>query len=239
MSYSFIKSVFPDFSHSTQLQNRVYDDSHLGNNDYPVRFGANPPVARNQPLGGRHDLAAFRKSLKPGVSTPTYYGAPGKIHTPKVTIEPKSRAPNAEGFASVGDIKAPGGDNLHFYNLPAPNEFLAPYQNYDQLDHFKKHDEPAEPVTHWNYGGVSSQFGPRQVAHQTGVTGIEPFQNRKEEKKDCDANIKAVLDCPKCKAKIVKRLGLGGVGGSRQQEFMELLSYILLGIFILMLLDRK
>jgi len=66
---------------------------------------------------------------------------------------------------------------------------------------------------------------------------IQP-QPQTQSQLNCDDNMKHVLNCSSCKSIIIKQLGLDA-DKTRNEEFMELLSYIVFGIFMLMLIDNS
>lgn len=70
---------------------------------------------------------------------------------------------------------------------------------------------------------------------------IEQFEetrpsSQQDCKVDCDSHISHVLSCPRCKGMISRQLNLDN-DRIKNEEFMELFSYIVFGIFILLLLD--
>lgn len=73
---------------------------------------------------------------------------------------------------------------------------------------------------------------PREVE-----TFEEPRPNVQSEcKVDCDSHINHVINCPRCKGIISRQLNLDN-DRVRNEEFMELFSYIIFGIFFLLLID--
>ncbi len=71
------------------------------------------------------------------------------------------------------------------------------------------------------------------------VRQVEKFEEppKQECKVECDAHINHVINCSKCKSIISRQLNLDN-DRIRNEEFMELFSYIIFGVFILMLIDN-
>jgi hypothetical protein len=65
--------------------------------------------------------------------------------------------------------------------------------------------------------------------------GIEKFENNCSTL-ECDAYIKHILECEKCKSSMIKQLGLD-TDKIVNEEIMEIISYIIFGMFILLLID--
>lgn len=55
-------------------------------------------------------------------------------------------------------------------------------------------------------------------------------------KLDCDSHISHVINCPRCKGIISRQLNLDN-DRVKNEEFMEMFSYIVFGVFILLLID--
>lgn len=68
----------------------------------------------------------------------------------------------------------------------------------------------------------------------------ELFENDKKEVScdiDCDSHINHVLSCIKCKQIVIKQLNLE-MDKERNEEIMELVSYMLFGVFVLLIIDN-
>jgi hypothetical protein len=66
----------------------------------------------------------------------------------------------------------------------------------------------------------------------------ESFENQTPDcTVDCDAHVKHVLGCSKCRPMIMKQLNIES-DKIRNEEVMELISYIAFGIFMLILIDN-
>lgn len=67
----------------------------------------------------------------------------------------------------------------------------------------------------------------------------ETFQSTEQEGKlVCDDYLKHALNCSSCRATLVRQLGVDA-DKARNEEFMELLSYVIFGLFMLMLIDNS
>lgn len=65
----------------------------------------------------------------------------------------------------------------------------------------------------------------------------EPRQQQQQEcQVDCESHIQHVLNCTRCKGIISKQLNLDN-DRVKNEEFMELFSYIIFGVFILLLIE--
>jgi hypothetical protein len=111
-------------------------------------------------------------------------------------------------------------DNLRFYNKPVPPQTLAPAPTPSTV-----------PVT--ALSTVQQTLVP--TVDQTPVQqNVETFES---DEKECDACVKHMLSCKLCKETIIKQFNLQD-GDNKNQEIMELVSYILFGLFVLILLDN-
>lgn len=66
---------------------------------------------------------------------------------------------------------------------------------------------------------------------------IETFESSDKCKLECNDYVQHILNCEGCKTMLSKQLGLDN-NRQKNEEFMELFSYILFGIFVLILLDK-
>lgn len=67
---------------------------------------------------------------------------------------------------------------------------------------------------------------------------IETFENAKKDScsVDCEQYVKHIMECSKCKGIVLKQLNIES-DRMKNEEMMELFSYIVFGAFILILLD--
>lgn len=182
MSYSYIKSVFPNFENS----NKVYDEN-LYNNISSMYSNVELPQAENN------------ERNKPNYKTAQndiFYTEENKIEN---KIEKMSNV-NINDYAEFTLKKPENQNNLSYYNIPLPQTKI----HNTQTQHVQKSQK-------------------KEV--------IENFEN-----KDCDEYIKHVYECDYCKKIIIKQLGIEN-DRYRHEEMIEVASYIIFGLFILLLVD--
>lgn len=192
MSYSYIKSVFPNFENS----NKVYDEA-LYNNINTLYTDASLGLPKPENLER---------------SQPNY--KPPMVELEQVVVKPESKIEGMSNvfneYANTSLYKPENQDNLSYYNLP-----MKPIAKQNTKTHIES-------------------------------KGIEKFEEEKPKVQvsetvrcidaDCDQYIKHVLECSKCKAIAIKQLGVDN-DRFRNEEMMELASYIIFGLFILLLID--
>lgn len=64
---------------------------------------------------------------------------------------------------------------------------------------------------------------------------VEKFEDTNS-KLDCDLYIKHINDCNKCKSIVLKQFGIE-TDRIKNEEIMEIISYIIFGLFVLLLID--
>ena len=178
MSYSYVKTVFPNFEYSN-----VYDDKLYKNlNGIPLMKTS---------LDGNITLASPTVQQKPGFSSLEI--KPYEPVNSFLTNELKPEAsetrldlvnPLTEKFEST--IKK---DNLHYYNLP----------NIPKIESFSETTVDTNPISHEHY-------------------------------------IKHLSECNVCKEILLKQFNIE-TERLRNEEIIELISYIMFGLFILILID--
>jgi hypothetical protein len=195
MSYSYIKSVFPNFENS----NKVYDEA-LYNNINTLYTDSTLGLVKPENL--ERSQINYNKPQKD-----TFELTQNKILKANENVEAMSNVFNE--YANVSLHKPEVLDNLSYYNLP--------------LKSIQKQNIKT----------------PEIVVQKT--KGIENFEdenpkNVKYTDTDCDQYIKHVLECSKCKTIAIKQLGIEN-DRFKNEEMMELASYIIFGLFILLLID--
>jgi hypothetical protein len=70
--------------------------------------------------------------------------------------------------------------------------------------------------------------------NKSSVEGFE--ENKQNSIIECEQYVKHILECSKCKGIVMKQLNIDG-DKIRNEEMMELFSYIVFGVFILLLID--
>lgn len=199
MSYSYIKSVFPNFENS----NKVYDET-LYNNINTLYTESNLGLPKPENL--ERVQPNYKKTVEVEKTDNTKVGH---------KIEAMSNVFNEYANASL--YKPDNQDNLSYYNLPL-KQILKQNKNPDSTIEKIKSIEGFEEETPKVQVSKNNQESVR-------CTDV-----------DCDQYIKHVLECSKCKAIAIKQLGVDN-DRFRNEEMMELASYIIFGLFILLLID--
>lgn len=185
MSYSYIKSVFPNFEDS----NKVYDESLYSN---IVQNEKSPTEIRGN--NNLTNLSDFSKTLPESknqeISLPQE-----KLIEQYRNIEPMSNNEYAE-IKYINPMEEK--NNLTFYNKPSSYKYIQDKQIVKQSD-----------------------------KHQ-----LENFSSGTS----CDGYPKHIFECNRCKLIVMKQLGIE-TDRIRNEEIMEIISYILFGLFILILID--
>ena len=184
MSYSYIKSVFPNFENS----NKVYDETLYTNINSSLYNEVN--IQQVKPLEN------YNKE--------NY----NKVNNKK-----------DETFILPSDKLLENLTNIDQYNI-------AQFQSQNNLK--SQNQTPTIPQTRF----VESPITP--VTPVTPVTQNE--SNTEIECGDCDTYIKHILDCKQCKMLAIKHLSIES-DKYRNEEMMELASYVIFGMFILLLID--
>ena len=195
MSYSYIKSVFPNFENS----NKVYDEALYNNiNTVYTDRELSIPIPENVE------------------SKQTDENYPTLLENPKIEKMSNINA-NTNGHSSlpfqytqtnelseIGFNKNHGEqNNLSYYNLPLKVPMTVP--------------------------GIQQNLKEQRV--------IEKFEDVKGNcEQECDLYVKHILECNKCKSVAMKQLGIES-DKIRNEEIMEVVSYIVFGLFILLLID--
>ena len=103
-------------------------------------------------------------------------------------------------------------NNLTYYNLP-----------------IKLNTQPSPPPS-----------PPPRVLLESKTNVIEKFEDEKAKsacaEPACDSYVKHILECSRCKSIAIKQLGIEN-DRIRNEEIMEVISYIIFGLFILLLID--
>lgn len=193
MSYSYIKSVFPNFENS----NKVYDESLYSSTFNSSKEESVRRQGTSIPIGGNDmvNLTDFSKTLSQKNND---------IDLPQEKLIESYR--NIEGMTNgeYAEIKSlnPSDErnNLKYYNKPLPT-----FTNNTVRQKSKEKD-------------IFEKFTDDKVCN--------------------DSYVKHVIECNRCKAMAMKTFGIE-TDRIRNEEIMELISYILFGLFILMLIDSK
>ena len=189
MSYSYIKSVFPNFENS----NKVYDES-LYNTVIQESSVNNNEIKSNQIV----NLSDFSKTLSQRKND---------------TID----LPQEKLIESYKNIE--GMTNGEYAEIKPRNPV-------DERNNLKYYNKPISVVE-------------KKIKVNDEIKGdiFEKF-TEEEAPRNCDSYVKHVIECNRCKTIAMKTFGIE-TDRIRNEEIMELISYILFGLFILMLIDSK
>jgi hypothetical protein len=184
MSYSYIKSVFPNFEDST----KVYNDNLYNNISNQQESSLAPPIPTNL----YNDLKEVPAQIEPP-----------KANEDENIVLTQTKLLESYQNSAANFVLAPkknNTDNLHFYNLPVPKEYI-------QNSKLEK--------------------------------TVEKFENQKQVNTcelDCDSYIKHINECNKCKGIVLKQFGIE-TDRIKNEEIMEVISYLIFGLFVLLLID--
>lgn len=204
MSYSYIKTVFPQFQNSKAYEsmfNSLKSEQSRPANDVEVE-GLAPDYASVQKQAPVFEIPSSKlNSFQQQAIAPAQM-----MSVPAPAVEPiQSLFVPARATPASTPQLSPPGDNLKFYNLPVP------------------------PIPH-----SPSKIDPQPQRLVPPGTKQEAFENTQTAL--CDTSIGHVLECSRCKDMLVKQFGLDN-DRLRQEEIMEMLSYVIFGLFVLLLID--
>jgi hypothetical protein len=139
----------------------------------------------------------------------------------------------------------PENDNLHYYNIP-----IEPYKAYDQLKPSSALAQAPVPIQQPMQVPMQQPIQTQQPMQQPIQTQtpmqvqqvpiqvqqkVETFDNTLDDQHLM--SVKHVLECEKCKTIMLKQLNIE-TDRRRNEDIMEIISYIIFSIFILMLIDQ-
>lgn len=132
------------------------------------------------------------------------------------------------------NIKPSEPDSQNNIVLPEPK--LETYQNYSQSDYHPiiKSSDKQDNLTFYNLP-ISKEYLNDQYL-QSKLKTIETFQNQGTCELDCDLYIKHINECGRCKSIVLKQFGIES-DRIKNEEIMEVISYLIFGLFILLLID--
>lgn len=215
MSYSYIKSVFPNFENL----NKVYDESLYSNLQRPLEevpqesFLQKVKVQSEVPLDSKVSLDG------------------------KVSLD--SKVPlsfsNSSNFSSSTFEKEPIQNNLRFYNTPISESIKnIQYKNINPYEAYNKSDEFGSSLVIENTG-TTEITGTTENTRTTVNRELEVGNKREKFEQDdlnCDVYIKHVVDCRRCRDMISRQFNLYD-----NEEMMEIISYLIFGLFILLVIN--
>ena len=188
MSYSYIKSVFPNFENSSKVYDKaLYNELNSLDSD---KIEIKPVLSINI----EDKLSQFTRDLALSNKKDL-----GEFEIPQDKFLEHYK--NTQDYSDV-DFKSTNNanDNLKFYNLPSPKEYY-----------------------------IDSK-------RSTNEKTIEKFTDNTNCDLNCDSYIKHIMECSKCKSITMKQFGVES-DRIRNEEIMEVISYLIFGLFILLLLD--
>ena len=177
MSYSYIKSVFPNFENSS----KVYDDTIYNNissakKEEKTDNTSNYSVQQNDPY------------------TFSNYNSDKETFVLPQTNLLETFNNNVTNETNKKEEK----NNLSFYNLPLPLHSQLPNKNLKAIENFEGGDKIYD--------------------------------------EGCDKYVNHTANCDKCRSILMKQLNIDS-DNKRNEELMELISYLIFAVFILLLIN--
>jgi hypothetical protein len=206
MSYSYIKSVFPNFENS----NKVYDETLYNSiNTLYTNKESSIPIPENIESKKTGDFVLTKPTL---------------LDNPKI-----------EKMSNI-NVNTNGQSTLPFQYTQTPLQELSEIS-------FNKHNEQNN-LSYYNLPIKMPLFPTvpiqESLKEQQVTRKIEKFEDVKGKQTcsepECDLYVKHILECNKCKSVAMKQLGIES-DKVRNEEIMEVVSYIVFGLFILLLID--
>ena len=199
MSYSYIKSVFPNFENSS----KVYDDTIYNNIQSAKKEKTNNTPTYNVQQNDPYTFSNFKSDQE-------------TIVLPQTNLLETFN--NAEYNAEYNTPDKQGNNNnLSFYNLPLHSQELNNSQGLNKSQ------------------GLNNSRA-IQLPNRKLKT-IENFESGGDTcDEDCDKYVKHITNCEKCKSILMKQLNIES-DNKRNEELMELISYLIFAIFILLLIN--
>jgi hypothetical protein len=206
MSYSYIKSVFPNFENS----NKVYDETLYNSiNTLYTNKESSIPIPENIESKQTDDFVLTKPTL---------------LDNPKI-----------EKMSNI-NVNTNGQSTLPFQYTQTPLQELSEIS-------FNKHNEQNN-LSYYNLPIKMPLFPTvpiqESLKEQQVTRKIEKFEDVKGKQTcsepECDLYVKHILECNKCKSVAMKQLGIES-DKVRNEEIMEVVSYIVFGLFILLLID--
>lgn len=223
MSYSYIQSVFPNFEKS-----KVYDSTLYNNNKTP-HLDSN--VLNVNDTDNDTDVSADSNYGKIPIKT--------SENTFDITLT-ETKIP-IEGFTSTNTTTEVDAqkNNTQYYNLPIINNHIP---NYNNINHNQPHAQQhtQQHTQQHNQHRTLKSFLPiiQQKELQVNVENFTPnvsdFKNTADTSHD--EYVSHVIGCTKCKDALTKQFNLN-IDKIKYEETLEITSYIVFGLFILILLD--
>lgn len=220
MSYSYIKSVFPNFENL----NKVYDESLYSNLQRPLASEEVPQESFLQKVKVQSEVSLDGKVSNDN-NTPLSYS-------------------NSSDFSSSTFEKEPIQNNLRFYNTPISESIKnIQYKNINPYEAYNKSDEfgaslTTEPTEITGTTGTTGTTGSRELERSKSIFTDDVVRRQGNQEKfeqddlNCDVYIKHVVDCRRCRDMISRQFNLYD-----NEEMMEIISYLIFGLFILLVIN--
>ena len=181
MSYSYVKTVFPEYKYSNVYNESLY--ANLNGGGFDVQ-----PI---QPIEG------VKENIKKPIAQ--------SFENNYASLKSNEFKTHLENFGNQQLNK----DNLHFYNSPILNSNIPSYPNVDyQYDNSQNNK----------------------------ISGVEKFESQVTDMSNHEETLKHLTSCTSCKEVVLKHFNIES-DRMRNEQIMELISYMLLGLFILLLLE--
>jgi hypothetical protein len=209
MSYSYIKNVFPNFDN----QDKVYNNPLYHNIENTITSGKDKNIDELLQPNNNYVENKVEFELPSNKLLEQYNNSSMGSIEEKYILKP---------------IEKKEQNNLKFYNLPINKEYLRQISKESLKD---------LPLYQSDY---LSNIKTPVITQEKKIENFEsPNQINKTIEScnfDCDVYTKHILECSKCKNIIMKQFGIES-DKIRNEEIMELISYFIFALFILLLID--
>jgi hypothetical protein len=235
MSYSYIKSVFPNFENL----NKVYDESLYSNlqqasaqlpTQLPTQVPVQAPTQVTQvPVQVPTQVTQVPTQVTQVTQVPTQV-------TQVTQVPTQPPAYNGLGdFASSLFEKNPIQNNLKYYNKSVDYNKSVTDQELIKtpVELYKYQQIAGNSYDPYNYNyNYTKEFKPQDLTEKN---KIEKFEMDNYED-NCDIYIKHILQCSKCREVVTRQFGIDS-DRINNEEIMEVVSYLIFGLFILLLIN--
>jgi hypothetical protein len=209
MSYSYVKTVFPDFKYSNVYDTKLYDNLNTSKRDDLI-----------EPIESQ-TYYTFNNNTNPVQSLQNVQNAQNLRNIPNAENVLNKSIQNFVNF------KEPNTPNI--LNTPtAKNVSNNSFQEFVNLETFQDNQKIYHPPIPMN-----------NIQLNNNIIKKENFNTNTNTNTNANDHLQYtthVLDCPICKEILIKQLGLENQR-ILTTEIMELISYIIFGLFIILLID--
>lgn len=230
MSYSYIKSVFPKFEYSTVYDDKLYKNlnmefkpgsflSHYESSVSKLNDTRAPAMQQiSQPIVQQRPVQSSMQDSSSSIIAPSHLLEsinPFNVEFGYAEVRKPEVKRELEMFEQEASAKVNQPSGLRIYQQPIINNNIPEYNNIDIQGM-----SMINPMKSMNNSGNKSGMGVK-----------ETFDDQ-----DHDLYIKHVMGCNICKQRLLKQFNIE-TERMRNDEIMELISYVMFGVFILILLD--